>query len=236
MKLSVPLYRLKRQAKMLARSKGLRLHQALDQIATAQGFASWSLLAAQQSRASPAKKLLAVFEPGEMVLVGARPGQGKTRLSLEIAVEAMLGGNPAVFFSLEYGAADLFDLFVSIDRKLSDFRELFEFDTSDSICAEYIIDRLSDSPPATVVVVDYLQLLDQKRSTPGLEDQIIALKSFAETRKMIMLFISQIDRRFDMTDRSCPGLDDVRLPNPLNLNLFSRSCFLNNGELYLSRT
>ena len=83
------------------------------------------------------------------------------------------------------------------------------------------------------MVVDYLQLLDQNRATPQLEEQVTALKAFAEAQGMIMLFVSQIDRRFDLTDRSCPGLDDVRLPNPLNLDHFARCCFLNDGELRL---
>lgn len=43
MKLSTPIYRLKRQAKILSRAKGIPHHEALDRIAAKEGFARWSL-------------------------------------------------------------------------------------------------------------------------------------------------------------------------------------------------
>ena len=155
-------------------------------------------------------------------------------LALEIAVEAMLAGSRAAFFSLEYSELDIYRLFGMIDRNPDDFSQRFECDTSDAISADYIIEHLSRAAPGTVVIVDYLQLLDQSRSKPGLDEQVYALKSFAEQRRIIMLFVSQIDRAFDLSGRPCPGLADVRLPNPLNLELFNRSCFLNDGEIRLS--
>lgn len=233
MKLSAPIYRLKRQAKNLSRAKSIRLHEALDQIAIKEGFTSWSLLSAHASWISPAKRLTAGFDNGDLVLLGARPGHGKTQLSLEIAVEAITAGYQAIFFSLEYSKVDIHNLFERIGRDPADFLDRFRYDTSDSICAEYIIRRLSRAPEGTVVIVDYLQILDQNRSKPELKEQIRALKLFAEERQIIMVFISQIDRSFELSKRSRPSLEDVRLPNPLNLSLFTKSCFLNNGEVHV---
>ena len=48
-----------------------------------------------------------------------------------------------------------------------------------------------------------------------------------------MIFISQIDRRFDADDRTQPGLDDVRLPNPLDLGLFNKSIFVEGGRVFV---
>lgn len=234
MKLSAPIYRLKRQAKILSRTKSLRLHEALDQIANNEGFACWSHLSSHAAWISPAKKLIAGFKNGEFVLLGARPGHGKTQLSLEIAVEAMSAGFRAVFFSLEYSEIDIYNLFKRIGRDPADYRDRFEYDTSDSICAKHIIGRLSKAPVGTVVIVDYLQLLDQDRSKPELKEQIRELKLFAKDRQIVMVFISQIDRSFDLSNRSCPNLDDLRLPNPVDLSLFTKSCFLNNGEIHVS--
>ena len=181
-----------------------------------------------------ANALLARLSPGDLVILGARPGHGKTRLSLELAVEAMKAGCRGMFFTLEYSAANVLGLFKSIGEDPADFRGVFECDASDAINAEYIMARLSAMPAGTVVVVDYLQLLDQKRENPELMTQVRALKSFASERGLIMVFLSQIDRSYDPSVGACPGLDDIRLPNPLDLTLFNKACFLNDGELQFS--
>lgn len=234
MKLSAPIYRLKHQAKILSRTDGIPLHEALDQIATQEGFNSWSLLATQWSATAPAKKLFIRFSLGDLILVGARPGQGKTQLSLEILVEAMKSGRQGFFFTLEYNETDILNLFKNIGEHLEHFRNQFTFDTSNSIRAEYIMNQLSTVPTGTTVVIDYLQLLDQKRENPELMDQVRMLKSFANQRDLIIIFISQIDRFFDSSIGGCPDLKDIRLPNPLDLQLFNTACFLHNGEIQIS--
>jgi replicative DNA helicase len=163
--------------------------------------------------------------------VGARPGQGKTLLSLELAVETMKAGNKVVFFSLEYTRADVPNIFRSIEIDITRFGGLFEFDSSDAISANYIVKKLAFFPRGTLAVVDYLQLLDQRRENPDLMVQIRMLKSFARDQGHIIVFISQIDRSYDPLKKPCPDLQDVRLPNPLDLTLFSKTCFLNNGEV-----
>ncbi len=234
MKLSAPIYRLKRLAKVLSRAEGIPLHQALDRIAEGEGFARWSMLAARMCSTEPASKLLASFDPGDLVLLAARPGHGKTQLSLELTVEAMKSGCQGVFFTLEYSTSDILDLFKAIGQDPTEYQDRFEFDASDAINAEYIKARLSTKPEGTVVVIDYLQLLDQRRENPKIMDQIRALKSFARDRSLIMVFNSQIDRSYDRSVGECPGLDDVRLPNPLDLKLFNKACFLNDGLLQIS--
>ena len=236
MKLSAPIYRLKRQARILSRTEGIPLHEALDRIAAKEGFSRWSLLAANLSTTTPAKTLLSHFAPGDLVLLGARPGHGKTQLSLELTVEAMKSGRRGVFFTLEYSVTDIFDLFKRIGEAPAAFRDAFEFDTSDNISADYIIDRLARAQAGTVVVIDYLQLLDQRRESPKLMVQVRALREFASKHDLIMVFISQIDRFFDSSAEVCPTLSDVRLPNPLDLKLFDKACFLHNGDLTLSTT
>ena len=37
--------------------------------------------------------------------------------------------------------------------------------------------------------------------------------------------------KFDPARSAVPGLADVHLPNPLNLGMFSRACFLHEGEI-----
>jgi hypothetical protein len=233
MKLSAPVYRLKRKAKTLSRNQGIALHDALDRVAAEEGFGAWSLLAARSPQALSAEGLLARLIPGDLLLIGARPGQGKTLLSLELAVAAMKAGRRAVFFTLEYTARDVAGRFRALGVDPGQFEALFTFDDSDAISAAHIIRTLEAAPPGTLAIVDYLQLLDQRRSNPELTVQVRALKDFAQERGLVIAFISQIDRAYDPAGKPWPDLADIRLPNPLDLSLFSKSCFLNAGEARL---
>lgn len=231
MKLSAPLYHLKRTAKTLSRQEGIPLHAALDRIAAEEGFKAWSLLAAKAAAAAPASKLFGRLRPGDLVLVGARPGHGKTLMSLELAVAAMKAGHRAAFFTLEYKERDVWGHLRDLGVDGTRFHELFDLDCSDAISADYIEKKMATAPRGSVVVVDYLQLLDQKRENPPLMAQVRALKTFARDRGLIVVFISQIDRSYDPSTKPCPDLEDVRLPNPLDLQLFDKTCFLSNGEV-----
>lgn len=231
MRLSVPVYHLKRKARRLSREERIPLHLALDRVAAAEGFATWSLLAARTPGMADAPALFARLAPGDLVLVGARPGRGKTLLSLGLAVEAMKAGHRGAFFTLEYTQTEMLDRFRAIGAEPANFEGLFTFDNSDAISADHIVDALAAAPRGALAVIDYLQLLDQKRDNPDLMTQVRALRGFARDRGLILVFIAQIDRSYDPSAKPCPDLDDVRLPNPLDLSLFSKACFLNNGEV-----
>ncbi|MFD2264857.1 DNA helicase [Lacibacterium aquatile] len=234
MTLSAPLYQLKRKAKLLAKAEALPLHAALDRIAVQEGFPAWSLLALRATKAAtdmPSARLFSRLSPGDMLLIGARPSQGKTLMSLKLAVEAMKAGHRCHFFTLEYTKADVLERFRAIGAGLRPFEELFDFDGSDGISADHIIGKLANAAPGTLVVVDYLQLLDQRRDTPPLSAQVGALAAFAKTSGVIFAFISQIDRSYDSAAKPCPDLSDIRLPNPVDLSLFSKAWFLNKGQV-----
>jgi len=233
MKLSAPIYHLKQNAKRLARQMAIPLHDALDRVASQEGYSGWSLLAARHAALSPAARLYDRLSPGDLVLVAARPGQGKTLMALELAAEAVKSGKQSVFFTLEYTDADVLERLRVIGFDPTPFGQSFTFDCSDAICADYIMTTLQTAPSGTLVVIDYLQLLDQRRENPPLADQVAALKAFARERGLVIVFISQIDRSYDPAVKAYPDLGDVRLPNPVDLSVFSKTCFLNNGEVHL---
>jgi len=230
MKLSAPIYRLKRQAKVLARETAVPLNKALDIIAKQEGFQSWSMLAARHAESPPATRVLAALSPGDLVLLGARPGHGKTLMGLEIIIAAIKAKTQAAFFSLELTQNEIFERFEMLGGDIKTRKDVLAFDTSDGICADYIIERLCTAPRGTVVVIDYLQLLDQNRAKPILAAQVAALKSFADTAGVVVILISQIDRSYDPVAKPLPDIADIRLPNPLDLSLFTKMVFLNNGE------
>lgn len=231
MQLSAPIYRLKRKARLLSREKNILLHEALDLVAAGEGFNGWSLLAAKASATAPAGKLFARLAPGDLMLLAARPGHGKTLMSLELAVEAMRSGSRSVFFTLEYVQKDILDRFRALGLDPAQFNELFEFDNSDFISADYIVKKLAPSPRGTLVVIDYLQLLDQRRENPELAAQVSTLRSFARDEGLIIVCISQIDRSYDPAVKPYPDIEDIRMPNPIDLKLFNKTCFLNDGEV-----
>ena len=231
MKLSAPIHRLKRDARLMSRDIGIPLHDALDRIAEKEGFSSWSLLAAQDAAVSPAARTLARLQPGDMLLLGARPGQGKTLMGLRLLLEAIADGRKGSFYTLEYNEADVAERLRALGANTEKLGDALTIVTSDAISADYIVERERDVRPGDLVVVDYLQILDQDRRKPDLSAQVAALKAFAAQSGTIFVFISQIDRSYDAAHRPLPGIGDIRLPNPLDLALFSKVCFLNKGEL-----
>ena len=64
MKLSAPIYHLKRKAKRLSRDEGIPLHDALDRIAATEGFSAWSMLAAKAAAATPANRAIPAIPAG----------------------------------------------------------------------------------------------------------------------------------------------------------------------------
>lgn len=65
--------------------------EALDQIAQAEGFNTWSLLQPKVKAFTPKTKedLLNHLHPGDLLLIDARPGLGKTTLTLQLLLQAI---------------------------------------------------------------------------------------------------------------------------------------------------
>jgi len=221
MKLSAPIYKLKNQAKALKRSKSITMTEALNRIAKAEGFSSWSLLQAKAKEILPKKKedILDYLNPGDLMLIGSR-------FTLQILLQAMQDKRKCFFFSLEYNHKDVASKVANLDESIGQSNSLLKFDFSDDISSEYVISKIKDQlEVGSLIAIDYLQLLDQQRTKPELQVQIEELKAFAIEKKCIIIFISQIDRFFEETDKEQPNLDDVRMPNPVDLDLFNKSMF-----------
>jgi hypothetical protein len=136
-----------------------------------------------------------------------------------------------VFFTLDYNGSDVLAHFAALDFDNSALPHPVIIDTSDDICADHIINCLSGIVGNSVAVVDCLQLLDQKRSNPNIREQISALRSFTKARGAIIVMFSQIDRSFEFQGKALPDMTHVRLPNPLDLTLFDKTCFMHDGEV-----
>jgi hypothetical protein len=231
MTLSTSIPHLKRKAKALRRSEQIPLHQALDRIAVTEGYRNWSLLAARNP-AGMEGALLAALSPGDMALLAGRPGQGKTLVGILLAVEAARLGRRSVFFSLEYTAA-------AFERRATALglaplaNPLFSFDGSDLIASDYIEATLADAPFGSLAVIDYLQLLDQRRENPALGLQLRSLKVFARSQGIKLVFLSQIDRHYDPATKAFPDRGDLRLPNAIETDLFDKAFFVQGGQVQI---
>ncbi len=227
MKPSTPIFRLKRLAREIARSQNLPLHAALDQTARSEGFATWSALASARARPDEAAATFARLSPGDLLLLGARPGQGKTLMGILLAAEAIRRGGQAAFFTLEYTEADMLGRMCKLGLDPARLEGRFFLDTSPSIDCERIIDQVATMPAGTLVVVDYLQLLDQQRHKPPLAAQVATLRAFARSHRVILVFLSQIDRSYDPSS-PCPGSAMYACPILLTFRCSTRgfSCTL----------
>ena len=226
MQLSRPIYQLKRRARLLAREAAIPLHEAQDRVAQGEGFTRWSLLCAAWSESTRSPAILPELAPGDMELLAARPRQGKTRIGLQLLVDAVRAGRQGVFFTLEFTERQTLDLLAEMHAG----DDLPGIVAEDAIDASTIMAHLADAPRGTLAVIDYLQVLDQRRETPPLQEQVSALREFAKRTGVALAFISQVDRAFDPHLASIPGLEDLRLPNPVPVQLFDRACFTHGGE------
>lgn len=230
MKLSAPVYRLRRRARNLARRENIALSKALDRIANTEGFSNWNRLVSIYGKRAPSARLLEVLQPGELMLLAARPGHGKTCLGLDLLSEASSRGQQALFFSSEFSEKDLAEVCPPV-RKNGRGQSGIETVLSDDLNASTVTASLSGDRDGLIAVVDYLQVLDQRRASPDLADQITTLKAFAGASGARLVVLSQVHRSYDPVRKPLPDWTDVRLPNPVDLSLFDRGCFLNDGIL-----
>lgn len=233
MKLSAPIFQLKRRAKLMARNNKVPLNEALDQIARDEGFARWSLLSSKMSSGPLSQTILSRLGNGDLLLLAGRPGHGKTTLGLRLLIDAARAGRTAFFFSLEFTEQEARRHLRSLEGDADGGANKVRIVTSDEISADYITRHLSGSEPGTVAVIDYLQVLDQNRSKPVLSEQVQTLGDFAQRTGIALGFISQIDRSFDLASKRLPDIRDIRLPNFVDLGLFNKACFLHGGEAQL---
>jgi replicative DNA helicase len=234
MKLSAPVYILKKRAKALKKDNSISMIEALNEVAVSEGFSSWSLLHSKLEDLIPQRKedVLEYLNPGDLMLIAARPGLGKTTFTLEIILQAAKLKRPSYFFSLEYRHKDIASRVADIDETLGAFGDYLKFDFSDEISSDYIIEKTKHHAQRNMVIaIDYLQLLDQARSKPDLQKQVEKLKEYAHHVGCIILFISQVDRSFEESAREVPELKDVRMPNPIDLKLFNKNLFLHDGKM-----
>jgi len=230
MKLSAPIHVLKSQAKRIKRAESLTMTEALNQVANKEGFSSWSLLQSKSEEIYPTSydEILSFFNGGDLILIGARPSYGKTSFTIGLFVQAIQEKRAkSYYFTLAETHKDVAGRIAIYDEMIGQNNEVFELNYSNNISAEYIINKVRPSiREKSVIVIDYLQLLDEKRVNPALQDQVKMLQDFAKESKCIIIFLSQVNREIEYKNVRRPTVEDIRLPNPLDTKLFNKMIFL----------
>lgn len=164
------------------------------------------------------------FQPGSLVVIGARPGMGKTSLASNIAQHAASAGRVVAQFSLEMSNDELFVRQLAavaridshrlqsgyigesewgrLSRAIATLAELSLYSDETPAIAVFAIRsrlrRLKAERGLDLVVIDYLQLLTGhgKRETRALEiaGMTASLKSLARELKVPILLLAQLNR------------------------------------------
>lgn len=230
MKLSAPIHVLKAKAQELKKQKSISNTDALNLIAKSEGYNSWSLLHSEHRDGFPSSYdgILDYFNPGDLVLIGARPSKGKTIFAIGIFVQAIQKKLAKHYcFSLSEVHRDIAGRMAIYDESIGGANKFFELDYSNEISADYIIKKTQkDISKSSVIIVDYLQLLDEKRSNPDLQKQVETLKLYAKEKGCIIIFLSQLDREIENRMDKKPIVGDVRMPNPIDLKIFNKLLML----------
>lgn len=245
MKLSAPIHVLKAEAQKLKKEKSITNTEALDLIAKREGFNSWALLQSKKDDMFPKSydEILDFFNPGDIVLIGARPSKGKTLFTVGLFVQSVkrkLASN--YFFTLSETHKDIAGRIGIYDETIGNFEQQTGYignqfighigiDYSNDISADYIIERTKSTiVKKSLIVVDYLQLLDEKRTNPTLQEQVLKLKKYAHEQESVVIFISQLSRELENRVDKKPLMEDIRLPNPLDLKFFNKIILLHKED------
>ena len=178
--------------------------------------------------------------PGELIILAARPGTGKTAMALQVADTVASHGKRVVLYSLEMGSAEVADRTyaeagVDTDRLrtgiLSDVawsrlrtavvsRENRKLDVVDS--SGITLDRILATSmrahlesPLDLIIIDYLQLIHVEGRRGWSREQEVAhisreLKGLARALPCPVIALAQLSRRVEQRDHKIPILSDLR--------------------------
>lgn len=168
------------------------------------------------------------LRPSKLIILGARPGMGKSGLALNIAVTAAVQHKkPVLFFSLEMEPAEMMErVLMSIAESRT---HLGRLETAMNQVPDNL--KIIDRPNLNVtqlrasiikhklemgglglVVVDYLQLMKSKGGSRNEEVSNLSreLKLISREFKIPVLCLSQLSRKVEERDNKRPKKSDLR--------------------------
>ena len=185
-------------------------------------------------------KMTAGFQPGDLVILAARPSMGKTSLALNIAANAANNGASVGIFSLEMGAEQLTlrllstesgighqnirnatitsDEWVELTNVAARLAQMPMFidDTAglDIMALRTKARKLKAQSGIDLLVIDYLQLLHSGKRHENRHQEVSeisrTLKALAKELGVPIIALSQLSRAVDSRMDKRPMLSDLR--------------------------
>lgn len=183
------------------------------------------------------KVLAGGLHRSDLILVGARPGMGKTSFALNMARNMAVKGKKVLFFSLEMSNEQLAQRIISTEARIvsgklrtgeitdADWEKLglalqnlinaeLYFDDTASITVPEMKARVRRMKGVDCVVIDYLQLMAGTKRTENRVQEISeitrSLKLMAKDLNIPVVTCSQLSRNTAKTADHRPQLTDLR--------------------------
>lgn len=185
--------------------------------------------------------MLSGMQPSDFVILAARPSLGKTSLALDIARNVALNAElPVGIFSIEMSRAQIVDRLLSAESRVNlwklrngklngdDFDRLSDAMGRLNSAPIYVDDNPTPTPlqmrtmarrlqmehGLSLVIVDYLQLIDAQSTSDSLVHQVTeisrSLKAMARELDVPVLALSQLSRAVENRPDQVPKLSDLR--------------------------
>ncbi len=180
------------------------------------------------------------LQPGELIIVAARPSLGKTALALNFATHAAIQGNPVGIFSLEMSKESLLIRLLCAEARIDSHKLRTGFSSRDDWSRmTQALGRLAEAPlyiddaPAlsvmqirararrmkaekglNMLIVDYLQLITGQGRFENRTQEVSfisrSLKSIAKELHVPVVALSQLSRAPEERPGHRPQLSDLR--------------------------
>lgn len=177
------------------------------------------------------------FHRSDLILIGARPGMGKTSFGLNLARNIAVKGRKVLFFSLEMSNEQLAQRIISTEARIvsnklrtgeisdSDWEKLglalqnlvgaeLYFDDTANLTVPEMKARVRRMKDVDCVFIDYLQLMSGTKRTDNRVQEVTeitrGLKMMAKDLNIPVITCSQLSRNTAKTADHRPQLTDLR--------------------------
>ncbi len=177
------------------------------------------------------------FQPGQLIIIAARPAMGKTAFALNLAMEAAINQKQTLFISLEMTRRRIYSRlaarFPGLDAGRLSGGQLtaeeqealadagialssYPLDISENVCSLIEITkriRQAVKRGTEMVVIDYLQLIETERKenrTVEVATISRALKNLALNTGIPIIALSQLSRATEARNDKRPMMSDLR--------------------------